>query len=366
VTCTMQIYVQAQLWLLAIKMKAQDILKIQLLNEALIAYEEVTATAATVIQTQHNVDGEQADAVIQLGDMQPLVAEVKATVRPATLGNIITQLERFHRPVILVTRYMTPQLAEKLKEKDIPFMDTAGNAYLHEANTFIYITGRKLKARPQEKTIRAFRAKGLKVIFALLCRPDLVNAPYREIAKKAEVALGTVTNIIKDLEQLGYLYRSKKKGLVLENKNKLIDQWVEAYPQELRPQLKPQRFKVIQTDWWKELDHKQWQRFDIWLGGEAAAAVITKYLYPELVTVYGRPEFTKFAQIIHPAKDEHGNFELLEPFWNFEAEGIEITKIDTEQRLCPPLLIYADLMATGDARQLDAAEIIREKYLATD
>lgn len=342
-------------------MKAQDILQNQLLNEALIAYEDVTATAATVIQTQLNVDGEQADAEIQLGDMAPLIAEVKATIRPATLWNTVAQLDRFHRPVILVTRYVTPQLAKKLKEKDIPFIDTAGNAYLHDANTFIYVTGRKLITRPQEKTVRAFRAKGLKVIFALLCQPDLVNAPYREIADKAGVALGTITNIVKDLEQLGYLYRSKEKGLVLENKQKLIQQWVEAYPQGLRPQLKPQRFKVIQTDWWKELDHKQWKKLNIWLGGEAAAAVITRYLYPEFVTVYGRPEFKKFAQIIHPAKDELGNFELLEPFWNFE-----IKQTNTEQRLCPPLLIYADLMATGDARQLDAAEIIREKYLATD
>ncbi|MFV1985095.1 MAG: type IV toxin-antitoxin system AbiEi family antitoxin [Thiohalomonadales bacterium] len=350
-------------------MEPQDIQQNLLLKEALAAYEGVTATAAIVIHTQLNLDGEKADAEIKIGDMQPLIAEVKATIRPATLLNVIAQLNRFHRPVILVTRYVTPQLAETLKENDILFIDTAGNAYLQGTNTFVYITGRKLKTKPQEKTIRAFRAKGLKVIFALLCRPEFVNAPYREIADKAGVALGTVTNVVKDLEQLGYLYRSKKKGLVLENKNKLIKLWAEAYPLELRPQLKPQRFKVMQTDWWKELDHKQWQKLNIWLGGEAAAAVITRYLYPEFVTVYGRPEFTKFAQIIQPAKDELGNFELLEPFWNFEVEEIgkiDKAKIDTEQRLCPPLLIYADLMATGDARQLDAAEIIWEKYLATD
>lgn len=342
-------------------MKTQDIPENQLLNEALAAYEEVTATAATIIQTEPVVNGVQADAKIQLGEMPPRIAEVKATVRPATLMNIIAQLEQIHQPVILVTRYVTPQLAEKLKAKNIPFLDTAGNVYLREANTFIYITGRKPKVIPTERIIRAFRAKGLKVIFALLCRPDLVNAPYREIADKAGVALGTVTNIVKDLEQLGYLYRSKKKGRVLEKRQKLIKQWVEAYPLELRPQLKPQRFKVRQTDWWKTLQYEQWENFNIWLGGEAAAAELTRYIRPELITVYGKPEFNKFAQIIQPARDEHGNFELLEPFWNFEVENI-----DTEQRLCPPLLIYADLMATGNARQWDAAEIIREKYLATE
>jgi len=338
----------------------------QLLNEALTAYQHVTGTAATVIHTQPMVDGEQADAEIQLGDMPPLLAEVKATVRPATMLNIVAQLGRFQRPVILVTRYVTPQLAEKLKQQDIPFIDTAGNTYVRRANTFIYVTGRKPETKEQERTVRAFRAKGLRVIFALLCRPALVNAPYREIAQKAGVALGTVTNIIKDMEHLGYMYRSKTKGLVLENKNKLIEQWVEAYPQELRPRLKPQRYQVTQTDWWKKLKQEQWQQLNIWLGGEAAAALLTRYLHPEVATVYGKPDFAKFARIIQPAKDEHGNLELLEPFWNFEPEQMVKDNADTGQRLCPPLLVYADLMATGDARHLDAADIIRKQYLATD
>jgi hypothetical protein len=35
-----------------------------------------------------------------------------------------------------------------------------------------------------------------------------------------------------------------------------------------------------------------------------------------------------------------------------------------EKGLVPPLLIYADLMATGDARAIEAAEIIYDKYIA--
>ena len=71
------------------------------------------------------------------------------------------------------------------------------------------------------------------------------------------------------------------------------------------------------------------------------------------------PDFNKLAPIVErPVRNEQGNFELLEPFWNFETEVV-----DDRHRLCPPLLIYADLMATGDARLLDAANIIRTKYL---
>ena len=94
-------------------------------------------------------------------------------------------------------------------------------------------------------------------------------------------------------------------------------------------------------------------------GGEPAAAVLTKYLYPEKITVYGSPDFKKLVQVVgQPMRDGRGNFELLEPFWNFETE-----ELDKVHRLCPPLLIYADLLATGDARNIEVANMIREQHL---
>lgn len=186
-----------------------------------------------------------------------------------------------------------------------------------------------------------------------------LKAPTREIAYNAGVANGTVGNILKDLEKPGFVYRSKSKGLVIENKNRLIDNWVEAYSGELRPQLKAQRFQILHPDWWKEFDYDRWQKYQMWLGGEPAAVVLTKYLYPEMITVYGRPDFKKLAGVVgQPTRDPRGNFELLESFWNFEAEAP-----DEVHRLFPPLLIYADLLATGDACNIEVANMIREQYL---
>jgi len=243
---------------------------------------------------------------------------------------------------------------------DIPFLDTAGNVYLKTPKNFIYVTGRK---KPEELipqgNNRAFRAAGLKVIFTLMTLPGQLKAPTREIAYNAGVANGTVGNILKDLEKLGFIYRSKNKGLVIENKDRLIDNWVEAYPRELRPKLKAQRFNILHPDWWKEFTYDRRQKHQMWLGGEPAAAVLTKYLYPEKITVYGRPDFKKLANIVvQPMRDAKGNFELLEPFWNFETE-----ELDEVHRLCPPLLVYADLMVMGDARNIEVANMIREQYL---
>lgn len=332
----------------------------EILKLALQAFRETTGITADVIAEEIPMPAGYADAEIRLGDTEPLIAEIKKTLRPATLGAALASLQRFNRPGILITEYMTPQMAEKLKGMDVPFLDIAGNAYIKTPKAFIYVTGRKKQKEliTQEKN-RAFRAAGLKVIFTLLVLKAQLKAPTREIAYNAGVANGTVSNILKDLEQLGFVYRSKAKGLVLENRDKLIDNWVEAYPRELRPQLKVQRFHILHPDWWKDFSYDRWQKNQMWLGGEPAAALLTRYLYPEKITVYGRPDFTKLAKVVKmPERDEKGNFELLEPFWNFETEVL-----DEVHRVCPPLLIYTDLVATGDARHLDAANLIREKYL---
>ena len=332
----------------------------QILNNAIAAFKKVSGLPATVLAEEIPLPAGIADAEIRLVDADPLLVEIKKTLRPATLGVATAQLQRFGRPGILMTEYITPQMAEKLKELDIPFLDVAGNVYLRTPTNFIYVTGRKKpKGLTTQGDNRAFRAAGLKVIFTLLTLHGQLKAPTREIAYNAGVSNGTVGNILKDLEQLGFIYRSKTKGLVLENKDRLIDNWVEAYPRELRPQLKAQRFHILNPDWWKEFTYDRWQKNQMWLGGDPAAALLTKYLYPEKITIYGRPDFKKLAQIIgQPMRDANGNFELLEPFWKFETE-----ELDEAHRICPPLLVYADLIATGDARHLDAAKIIREKYL---
>ena len=329
----------------------------QILTEALREFEETTGVPTTIIATELRLPQGIADAEVMLGQGRRLIAEVKLNLTPTTLGHAMAQLQRFERPGILVTRYVTPPLAERLKELDMPFLDTVGNAYIRTPKMLIYVTGRKPR-QPQlaERTVRAFRPTGLKVIFAILCVPELTEAPYRKIAEEAGVALGTVGWTIVDLKRLGYFRPIRRKGGVIEMRDRLIDAWVEAYPQQLRPRLRPRRFRVKELDWWKM---EELTRLDMWLGQEPAAALLTRHLRPEIITVYGDTHFETLARKIHPIKDEHGNLEVLQKFWNFKpaTEGVE------NYPVVPPLLIYADLVATGDARNLETAKIIREQFL---
>lgn len=327
-----------------------------ILREALEAFEIVTAMPATVVREHVRLPGGVADAVLELAGGKKLIAEVKRVLTPATLGQAVAQLARFRKPGVLVTGYVTPPMAERLKELDVAFIDTVGNAYVRLPNLFIYVAGRKPRAlAPREKRVRALRPTGLRVIFALLCRPDLVDAPYRDIAEAAGAALGTVNWVFYDLRRLGYVRETKARGRIYENRQGLTDKWVEAYTQELRPTLKPQRYRVAKADWWKK---ENLGALDMWLGGEPAAAVLTKHLRPEIVTVYGDTHFTTLARKVQALRDEHGNLEVLQKFWNFE-----IPQFDKRYPIVPPLLVYADLVTTADARNLETAQIIRERFL---
>jgi len=68
----------------------------------------------------------------------------------------------------------------------------------------------------------------MKVVFAMLCRPQLAGGTYRDLAQAAGIALGAVGPVMRDLEIRGFLVIRAKK--VLTNMRKLIDEWVTHFP----------------------------------------------------------------------------------------------------------------------------------------
>ena len=331
----------------------------ELLKGALDAFEKTTGTAVKVLQWEPKFARKRmGDAVLEVKkrtDKARYIAEIKRTLPMWAIGHTVAQLRRHNQPAMLVTRYVTPPVAERLKALDVAFLDMAGNAYINTPKLFVYVTGRKPppteeKARP----VKAFRPTGLQVVFALLCQPELVNAPYRNIAKAANVALGTVGWVMYDLKGLNYLVERGKRGRKLLNIQKLLDAWVTAYAQQLRPKLYIGRFRAHEADWWKDVN---WKEFNAFLGGEPAAAKLTGYLKPETTMIYAAHDIHEFLIKYRLKKDPQGDVEILKAFWHFEYPW-------TYRDLTPPLLVYADLLATAQERNIETGKLIYEKYLA--
>jgi hypothetical protein len=220
---------------------------------------------------------------------------------------------------------------------------------------FIYIKGNK----PTDKDIleqpaRTFRPTGLQVIFALLYNPGLENKPFREIAIRADVALGTVGWVMYDLRRMGYLINVGPRNRRLVRKDNLLNRWVAAYPEQLRPKKMIGRFRADNPYWWENTDLKGINA--LW-GGEVAANIMTEYLRPQIITVYAKQPIGRFLLKNRLKNDVNGNIEILKIFWKFEQDCLH-------NNLVPPLLIYADLMATGDTRNIETARMIYEKELS--
>lgn len=313
--------------------------------------------AAEVVQRDPQLGRMRADALVRIrhGGQEILyAAEVKRGLRPATLGATLHQLERLGEQALLVADYITPPMAEELKARGVAFLDAAGNAYLDRPPLLIWVKGQ----RPPEAwhgaargAGRAFQASGLQVIFALLCHPEWADRPYRDIAAAAGVAHGTVGWVMAELPKLGFVADVQGKRRLLQ-RERLLQQWAEAYARTLRPRLVLGRYRTETIDWWKTLNPL---KYGLILGGEPAAARLTKHLRPGAITLYGERAEPRLTLDFGLRPDPNGNVEILRRFWKFDAAPPE---------LAPAPLVYADLLATGDARCIETAKLLYERILA--
>jgi len=321
-----------------------------LLEAATIAAQQL-GLGLDVLQLEPQLGPARADALVRVqnGAQEILyAAEVKPGLRPATIGAVINQLEHLGQPALLVTDYVTPTLADKLKERGIAFLDAAGNAYLHHPPLLVWVKGQK-RTQPlptANVTTRTFNPSGLQVLFPLLCNPNWTDRPYREIAQLAGVAHGTVGWVLAELPNLGFMAEVNGKRRLLQPE-RLLQQWVEAYARTLRPRLLLGRFHTDVLDWHKTIDP---DRYGFVLGGEPAAARLTHHLRPGTITLYGPKLEPRLLLDQRLRADPKGNVEILKRFWKFNNEDHPL--------LTPLPLVYADLLAIGDARCLETAKLL--------
>lgn len=298
------------------------------------------------------------DALVQIdygGQGRTLPVGIKRTLRPTTLGLIVNQIKRLGNIGLLATDYVNPALADRLRAERIQFVDAAGNAYLEQPGLFLLVKGNKPEtATAGGKTAgRAFQATGLQVLFALICHPDWVDLPYRDLAAKVGVAHGTVGWVMVDMPHLGFVATIDGRRRLLQ-RERLLQQWTEFYARALRPRLLLGRYRADTLGWWTTIDPTNYGAV---LGGEPAAARLTGHLQPATATFYAEKIDARLLLDLRLRPDPAGNVEVLKRFWTFEG---------AKPDLAPAPLVYADLMATGDGRCMETAQMIHEQIFRGD
>ena len=303
------------------------------------------------------IDGLRPDRRIRItlqGMALDYYAEIKATIAQAHKLILLMRKEKMNYPLLVITKYVNVQMAEQLRQNGLEFMDTAGNAFINKPPIYIFVKGNRPPEELRQTPItRVFKPAGLRIIYAFLCNPNIVKNTYREIAAITDVALGTVDWIMRELKALGFLLDMGKRGNKLTQKENLLQRWITTYPEQLRPKLLIGRYKG-EHDWWQQrrLDPMiaQW-------GGEIAAARLTHYLRPEIVTIYTMTQQLNQLLIENRLrKDPEGNVEILERFW-------QLAEMGEYEDIVHPILVYADLLATGNQRNIETAKMIYEQHI---
>lgn len=327
------------------------------------AETEIVAKALDALHSSAGVGGTLADidtAVVLTinGQQRRYTCAVKRKLDRYALA-----LDMLNRTVdaqhtLLVTSPLSQDMATHCRDIGLQFIDTAGNAYLNDGHgIYIYVSGRRGDDRWQPATDNTMTPALLRLMFAFLAEPALLNAPYRDIAAQVKVSTGSIGKALDTLETRGLIGTTKGGKRLIRTPELFLNEWASGYAGRLKPKLRKYRFAT--DDFEKFLGWNPGLRLSAW-GGEPAAMILTKHLKPEEGTIYvdmNDPHALRdIVREFRLRADPQGPIEIVEMFWNPDA-------FTTWFPTVPPHLVYADLMATHDSRNIAVARQIASEVI---
>jgi len=262
------------------------------------------------------------------------------------------QLKETYPDLIIIAEVIYPAIREQMRKIGINYIDAGGNCYIKKNDWIVLLEGFKTEVPRDTRKDRAFTKAGLVLLFHFLNDETYLNTTYRQMAEDYDIALGNINYIINSLKDQGFLIQVDKKQFRLTRKPALLEEWITAYEQKLKPTLYMGNFRFLNgfDKDWKKLPLKnqetQW-------GGEPAANILTNYLKPAKLTLYTVEPKTALVKKHRLVPDEKGNLAIYKKFWQFQ---------NTEETV-PPMLVYADLLNTNDPRNLETARRIYDELL---
>lgn len=301
----------------------------------------------------------QGAVCLQLGDSRPPIQLEMICIGGAITEGMIKPLLHHYDDLskyLLVSEYIAPKIATLLTNNAFQYLDLAGNARFQLGQHTVFITGQK-KVKTTKKKTRASKSlfgqkSALKILYILLKDGAYLDRNYRDIAKAANVSLGTVSNVMSELSNAGVLYDAGSQ-LQFRDYDSTLEKWAMMYPIALKPSLASSEYEYASPTILEDIDLKVFH--GTW-GGEMGARLITNYLnnieFTAYIPIEDQNAFKKVARLRSIRQDESAyaknrSITLIEPFWNQEA--VEV------QNACP-IISYAELMASDDPRNIEVAK----------
>lgn len=257
-------------------------------------------------------------------------------------------------PLLVVGLSIHESSATTLRAQGIWYVDAAGNSYLRHPGCVVDVRGRRqhtpmASERPFDfASTNPFTPKRAQVVLALLSRPELVNAPFREIAGCAGVSVGMAKSTMDTLTLMAFVEQIGPRRRLIRG-DELLNLWASAYPGGLG------RANTLLI---ADGDVAHWSKpADISFAISGEQAIPDRVRHPESLILYVDSDGTRrppreLMLENRWRRDPDGNIVIRELFWR-DLPGID------GRDAAPLPLVYADLLASHEPRQREVAQEMR-------
>lgn len=256
------------------------------------------------------------------------------------------------RPLLLLGPEAHERSAEAFRKTGVFFVDRAGNAFIDSPGIYVDVRGRRaehrgepMPAKPHD--VNLFTRRRAQVVFAVLQWPKLLELPIRHVATTAGVSVGQAQSTLTALSDAGFLLGSDVRRLYDEGR--LLDEFVATFPRSIGAARHQREFSGAPL----QLPLDQGTPVDVKRSGEAA---VPELIRGETATYYIAGFTAKFAAVNRWRGGTRPNIVVRELFWSDPIFDMQVTD------RAPSVLVYADLLASGDSREAEAAR----EFRATD
>jgi hypothetical protein len=106
------------------------------------------------------------------------------------------------------------------------------------------VAGLKASTMQTSAAARGVTPSALRVVFAVLTSPSILNASVRRIAEVASISHGAAGAALITLEEAGYFTSAKSGHRMLAMPERWLDTWTEGYLGRIRPKLEKYRMSA--------------------------------------------------------------------------------------------------------------------------
>ena len=292
------------------------------------------------------------DSIITIAGVS-FVACVKQHITGSNIESVLTEAKNMAETLsctpLVIVGYAAPSIMEKIMESKFPVMDSAGNCNIRHGNLYLSAMGRQ-NTFVKDNKIKTLTESAARLIYYFLENRNLVSEPIRSISATTGFSIGMIKNTIDELSERRLILHVGKRR-ILSRYKELLDLWVERYNELVKPKLILRRmaFRDNQTRaLWKETqlpDGMYW-------GGDCGAYLLDGYLNPGTFEIYTDKSSAHLMTTGLVRPDENGEIIIYKKFWKGQEQA----------KTAPLLIVYADLMGTGDGRCIEAAKRLIEKW----